>query len=143
MLFAEAPAKLSHEILRFFRLRRPLGEAGNSPVDFMRAIEDHLNHFPNSPRKLELQRALLKTAIDLKDTKRIISFGERVLAVQPDDPALLQQVSIALVREASGASAEKALIYAAHFEQIERQLAKTIETGEVTGRDAARRKDET
>jgi thiol-disulfide isomerase/thioredoxin len=124
-------------------LQRALGEAGNSPVDFIRAIEDHLNHFPNSPRKLELQRALLKTAIDLKDTKRIISFGERVLAVQPDDPALLQQVSIALLREGSPASAGKALTYGAHFEQLQRQLAKTIETGEVTGRDAARRKDET
>jgi thiol-disulfide isomerase/thioredoxin len=138
LLSAQPPVDTEQE-----SLQRALGEAGNSPVDFMRAIEDHLNHFPNSPRKLELQRALLKTAIDLKDTKRIISFGERVLAVQPDDPALLQQVAIALVREASPASAEKALTYAAHFEQLERQLAKTIDTGEVTGRDAARRKDET
>ena len=120
-------------------LQRALGEAGNSPVDFVRALEDHLNRFPNSPRKVELERALIKTAIELKDTRRIITFGERVLAVQPDDPALLQQVSIALVREGSPASAEKALKYAAHFEQMEREAAKDLGSG----RDAARRKDET
>ncbi len=124
-------------------LQRALGEAGNSPVDFIRALEDHLNHFPNSPRKLELERALVKTAIDIKDTKRIILFGERVLASQPDDPALLQQVSIALVREGSAPNAEKALSYAAHFEQIERESAKEIGSGQLTGREAARRKDET
>ena len=124
-------------------LQRALGEAGNSPVDFIRALEDHLNHFPNSPRKLELQRALVKTAIDLKDTRRIVAFGERVLAAQPDDPALLQQVSIALVREGSPQSAEKALSYSTHFEQIERELAKDLGSGQLTGREAARRKDET
>jgi len=124
-------------------LQRALGEAGNSPVDFIRALEDHLNHFPNSPRKLELERALVKTAIDLKDTKRTILFGERVLAAQPDDVALLQQVSIALVREGSPASAEKALTYAARFEQMERESAKEIGAGQFTGREAGRRKDET
>jgi thiol-disulfide isomerase/thioredoxin len=130
-------------------LQRVLGEAGNSPVDFIRALEDHLNHFPNSPRKLELERALVKTAIDLKDTKRIIVFGERVLEVQPDDPALLQQVAIALVRDAGPPSrdagaqnATKALEYSLRFENIERELAHSLQAQKLSGREAARRKDE-
>lgn len=30
-------------------LRQALGEAGNSPVDFVRALEAHLQKFPNTP----------------------------------------------------------------------------------------------
>jgi len=41
-------------------LQTAIGEAGNSSVDFARAIENHLKHFPNSPRRIELERALIK-----------------------------------------------------------------------------------
>jgi hypothetical protein len=52
-------------------LQRALGDAGNSPVDFLRAIEDHLNRYPNAPRKADLERALVKAATELKDAKRV------------------------------------------------------------------------
>src|ERR1700736_6333113 len=61
-------------------LQQALGEAGNSPVDFVRALENHIAKFPNSPKRAELERALLKTAMDLKDNPRMIRYGERVLA---------------------------------------------------------------
>ena len=77
-------------------LQRAMGEAGTNPLEIMRALEDHLNRFPNSPRKADFERVLVKTAIEAKDSKRIARFGERVLALQPDDPQLLQQVASAL-----------------------------------------------
>src|SRR5260370_27961910 len=70
-------------------LQRALGEAGNSPVDFIRAIEQHLKSFPNSARRAELERAVVKTAIDLNDDPRIIPFGESVLQREPDSLMIL------------------------------------------------------
>ena len=38
----------------------------------MRALENHLAKYPNSPKKPEIERALVKAAIELKDDRRII-----------------------------------------------------------------------
>ena len=122
-------------------LQRALGEAGNSPVDFIRALEDHLAHFPDTPRRAELERALVKTAIDLKDSKRVIIYGERVLARQPDDIQLLQHVGVALLHQGDKFGAEKALEYGRHLQKLEEDAAKGIRTE--TGRDAVRGKDQT
>src|SRR5947207_11185643 len=48
-------------------LSQALGEAGNSPVDFVHALENHISKYPNSPKRSELERALVKSAMDLKD----------------------------------------------------------------------------
>src|SRR5690242_8967621 len=48
-------------------LSQALGEAGNSPVDFIHALENHIAKYPNSPKRSELERALVKSAMDLKD----------------------------------------------------------------------------
>src|SRR5260370_32858962 len=56
-------------------LSQALGEAGNSPVDFVRALENHISKYPNSPKRSELERALVKSAMDLKDNARIIRWG--------------------------------------------------------------------
>ena len=61
------------------QLSNALSEAGSSPIEFIRTLERHLAKFPNSPRKAELERALAKAAIENKDDKRIIQYGERVL----------------------------------------------------------------
>jgi thiol-disulfide isomerase/thioredoxin len=122
-------------------LQQALGEAGNSPVEFVRAIEDHLRKFPNSPRKAELERALVKTAIELRDDPRIIEYGERILARDPDNIPVLGSVSTALLHKGDKASAEKALDHARHFEQLIDDGAKN-DTTPRSGREEAKRKDE-
>lgn len=99
-------------------LRSALGEAGNSPVDFLRALENHLVKFPNSPRRPELERAIVKSSVDLKDDPRIVKYGERVLAREPDDAQILERVSVALLRQGGKENAERALKYAKHFREI-------------------------
>jgi len=47
-------------------LRQAISETGNSPIEMAHAIEHHLRQYPNSPQKAELERALMKTAIDLR-----------------------------------------------------------------------------
>ena len=37
-----------------------LAEAGNSQIDFVRALENHLAKYPGSPKKPEIERALVE-----------------------------------------------------------------------------------
>ena len=99
-------------------LRQALGEAGASPVDFIRALEGHLAKFPKSSRRGELERALVKSAIDLKDNSRIIRWGEKVLEREPDDPQVLERVIVALLQTGDPASAARALNYAHRFTKL-------------------------
>ncbi len=99
-------------------LRQALGEAGASPVDFIRALESHLAKFPQSSRRAELERALVKSAIDIKDNARIIRWGEKVLERQPDDPQVLERVIVALLQKGDPASAERALSYNHRFTKL-------------------------
>lgn len=99
-------------------LQQAVAEAGNSSVDLVRALENHLRRYPNAPGKADLERALLKAAIDLKDDQRTILYGEPVLSRDPDNIQILQYLSTALVRQGDQADAEKALDHAKHLEQV-------------------------
>src|SRR5215813_421083 len=90
-------------------LETALAEAGTSPVDYLRALEKHLAKYPNSPRKAELERAAARAAIDAGDDRRIIRYGERVLAAKPDDVTLLEPVARALAGTGGEESAKSAL----------------------------------
>jgi thiol-disulfide isomerase/thioredoxin len=123
-------------------LQRALGEAGNSPVDFMRAIEQHLKSFPNSVRRAELERAVVKTAIDLNDDRRIIQFGENVLQREPDNLQVLERVATALLHNGDKASAERALEHARHDAQVIQNMYKDDKFTPGSGRESAKRKDD-
>src|SRR5579872_2573719 len=79
-------------------LQQAVAEAGTSPVELVHALENHLQKFPNSPRRAEIERALAKTAIDIRDDARTIQYGQLTLARDPDNVALLGSVSTALLR---------------------------------------------
>jgi len=123
-------------------LQEALGEAGNSPVDFLRALENHLAQFPNSPRRAELEAALAKTAIELNDDKRIILYGDKVLARIHDDTQMLQSVCAALLRSSDQAAAFRALGYA---ETLQRVYLNAAESGakNASDRDRVKLKEQT
>lgn len=98
-------------------LQQALAEAGNSPVDIVRALENHLKQYPDSARRPDLEGALLKASIDLNDDARIIRYGEAALVSNPDNVQILEHVSTALIRQADKESAARALDHAQHLEQ--------------------------
>jgi thiol-disulfide isomerase/thioredoxin len=100
------------------QLSRALGEAGNSPVDYIRALEKHLAKFPNSARRNDIERALVKAAIEAKDDRRVIEYGERVLAREPDDAQILEKVVRSLLVSGARDTSERALKYARHYEEL-------------------------
>ena len=106
------------------QLSNALAEAGSSPVDFMRALEAHLAKYPNSKHKAEIERALIKAAIEAKDEKRIVLYGERVLATDANDLQILDRVTRALLATDDKANAEKALGYARRYEKAVAEMGK-------------------
>jgi hypothetical protein len=93
-------------------LGRALSEAGNSPVEFIRVLEAHLARYPESKRRDDVERALVKAAMEVKDNRRIALYGERVLARDSADLQLLDRVARALLATGGADGAKRALQYA-------------------------------
>jgi hypothetical protein len=105
-------------------LNRALSEAGNSPVEFIRALEKHLEKYPKTSRRNDLERAIVKAAIDSRDEKRIIQYGERVLAREGDDVKILDRVTRALLSSDDKENAQKAVKYAQRYAEVVGALRK-------------------
>src|SRR5947209_18645010 len=70
-------------------LSRALQEAGGSQVDFIHALENHIAKYPNSARRREIERALVKAALETHDATRVAKYGTRVLENDPDNLQVL------------------------------------------------------
>jgi thiol-disulfide isomerase/thioredoxin len=101
-----------------------LGEAGNSPLEFARVLEKHLEKYPKSTQRDELERALVKAAMEANDKVRTLTWGEKSLAKNIDQPQLLERVARILLETDDKDRAERALKYAKQFEQLLRGLVK-------------------
>ena len=122
-------------------LRAVLGETNGSAIDMIRAFEVHLKKFPTSSKRFEIEKALVKSAIEVKDERRIIEYGERVLEREADLQTL-DRVSNALLLNprATKSMAERGHKYSKQFEELVLQIEKEPAPG--NRRDAARKKDE-
>jgi thiol-disulfide isomerase/thioredoxin len=120
-------------------LQQALREAGSSPLEFARVLEKHLEKYPESPQRDELQRSIVKAAIEADDKRRILLWGERVLEKNPDNPQILERVARLLLTGAEKPAAERALKYAKKFEEILRALE---EEGPSSGREKAQLMEE-
>jgi thiol-disulfide isomerase/thioredoxin len=110
-------------------LGKALAEAGNSQIDFIRALESHLAKYPNSAKRPEIERALVKASIDLKDDRRIILYGEWVLDHEAGDPHVLDRVTRALLSSDAKDTSERALQYAQRYEEQVAALRKQTPAG--------------
>jgi thiol-disulfide isomerase/thioredoxin len=105
-------------------LSQTLGEAGSSPIEMVRALEAHLAKFPQTTKRAELERVLAKAAIENKDDRRIILYGERVLSREQDDLQLLDRVARALLATDAKETSERALKYARRYEELVVEMRK-------------------
>ncbi|MBK5290924.1 MAG: TlpA family protein disulfide reductase [Acidobacteriia bacterium] len=98
-------------------LRQGLQEAGNSQVDFIRVLESHLFQYPQTMQRAELERTIVKAATEVKDNRRIVLYGERVLSREPDNRDLLDRVTRLLLAGEDKEKSGRALEYARRLEQ--------------------------
>jgi thiol-disulfide isomerase/thioredoxin len=120
-LLALAPAVFAQTSGEQQDLNQALGEAGASPVEYLRALEQHLRKYPDSPRRAELERAAARAAIEAHDGERTILYGERVLSRQAGDLPLLDAITQALLTADSPDTGQRALKYALRIEELTRQ----------------------
>jgi thiol-disulfide isomerase/thioredoxin len=107
-------------------LRQVLSAGSSSAVDLIAALESHLAKYPDSPKKDDIERAIVKSAIQAKDYHRIAIHGVRVLGEDPDNPPTLDAVCRALLLERTEAQSREALKWAKHFETYLRALTKEM-----------------
>jgi len=99
-------------------LREALADAGNSQPDFIRAIERHLARYPQTTQRAELERAVVRAAIELRDSRRVVRYGEAVLAREPQSVDILERVSRYLLDTEDREQAKRSLEYAQRLENI-------------------------
>jgi thiol-disulfide isomerase/thioredoxin len=117
-------------------LQQAVSEAGNSSIDLTRSLEAFLKKYPDATQMKEIERALAKAAIDNKDDRRTIFYGERVLASTPDDMLVLDRVSRAELTLGGKENSEKALAHARRFQEIVEKLP------EASGQGSAKMREE-
>ncbi|MEZ5398258.1 MAG: TlpA disulfide reductase family protein [Bryobacteraceae bacterium] len=99
-------------------LQAALADAGSSQLDFARAIERHLEKYPLSAQRAELERAAARAAVEARDPDLIVRFGERVLAREPQNIELLERVSRYLLNSSEAPESKRALDYASRLENL-------------------------
>jgi thiol-disulfide isomerase/thioredoxin len=131
------PAEAAAEAARLEQadLQKAMAESSSS-LDLSRALEAFLQKYPNTTQRLDVDRLLAKAAIDVKDDKRIVQYGERVLAATPDDVLMLDRVANSLEALGGKERAERAIRYARKFEDIIDGLPVT------PGKDAPQRQED-
>jgi thiol-disulfide isomerase/thioredoxin len=117
-------------------LQRAVNEAGASSIDLTRVLEEFLIKYPQATQLKEIERALAKAAIDNKDDRRTVLYGERVLASTPDDMLILDRVSRAELTLGGKDNAEKAFAHSRRFQELVEKLPES------TGLGAAKRMEE-
>jgi thiol-disulfide isomerase/thioredoxin len=132
----QEPAKVSPAEQENKDLIASLQESGTSPVDIVRALEGFLKKYPAAAQRVQIERALARASIDVKDNERIVRWGESALAQSPDDMLLLDRVARSLLEIGGRENAEKSLKYSREFEQNIRKAAPP------DGRDAGRKQDD-
>ncbi len=103
-------------------LQESLGEVGSSQIDFIRALEKHLLKYPKSEQRPDLERALLKAAMEIKDQRRTLLYGEKALTSDPSNLEVLERVSRYLLVGDDRALAKRALEYAKRLEAVLRPM---------------------
>jgi thiol-disulfide isomerase/thioredoxin len=123
-------------------LQKALSEGGNSATEYVLAIENHLKKYPNSPRRADLESALVKAAIQLNDDQRLIEYGERVLSREPDNVQLLEHLATALVHQGDKVHAQKALEHARHLADLIQSQYQDEKFAPGGGQQEVKRKDD-
>ena len=95
-----------------------LTNANASPVDLVRELEAFLKKYPQTSQRANIDRTLVKAAIDTKDDARTVLYGERVLALTPEDVQVLDRVAHSLLALGGRENAEKSLHYAQAFGKL-------------------------
>ncbi len=148
--FAQEPPKVSPPVaqtppspaeLEQQELLAGLTEANQSAVDIIRFLEAFIKTHPQAAQRKDIENVLARAAVESKDDRRTILYGQRVLASTQDDVLLLDRVSRSLLiypgtEKERRDNALLAFGYATAF------ATKIVQAPPVDGKEASRKQDE-
>jgi len=95
----------------------------DNPQVLIKNLEAFLERFPTSARREQVLQFVYQSALRANDPQTAIQYGEKLLVLKPDDPALLSSLVDLLDRQDDASSRVKALQYAMKFvERAEREV---------------------
>jgi len=117
-------------------LQDAVRSAGENPQVLIKNLEAFLERFPASARREHVLQFIYNSALRANDPQTAIQYGEKWLALKPDNPALLSSLVDLLDRQDDASSRAKALQYAMKFvERAEREFQESPHTA--AGMDSA------
>src|SRR5947207_3066626 len=95
-------------------LQQAISKAGNDRAALVRNLEVFLKEYPDSRQRPQIYRALVEASLQLRDNARAAGYGERIVALSPDDISMTiltiqlleQDGDEAALRRAAGDPAE-------------------------------------
>jgi thiol-disulfide isomerase/thioredoxin len=121
---AEKPALEAQESQA---LRDAVRSSEDNPQVLIKNLEAFLERFPASAQREQVLQFIYKSALRANDPQTAAKYGEKLLALKPDDPALLPSLVDLLDRQGDASSRVKALQYAMKF--VERAEKEAKESG--------------
>jgi thiol-disulfide isomerase/thioredoxin len=98
----------------------------DNPQVLIKNLEAFLERFPASAQREQVLQFIYKSALRANDPQTAAQYGEKLLALKPDDPALLSSLVDLFDRQDDAASRAKALQYATKFvERAEREVKES------------------
>ncbi len=92
-------------------LERAIADSGNDIAARVRTLEAYLKEFPEAPRKAGVYRALAEAAVQLRDFPKAIDYSERLIALHPEDSAMMLFAADLLEKQGDARSLVKAAGY--------------------------------
>lgn len=110
-------------------LQNIIQQAGNDRAALVRNLEDFLKRFPDAPRKLEIYRAIVESAMQLHDSARALNYAERIVALNPEDISVTMLAIDLLERSDDEAGLSRATDYAS-------RLLDRVQKSQITSKSA-------
>jgi len=106
-------------------LQRAIEEAATDRAALVRNLEDYLRRFPEAPRKAQVYRAIVESAMQLRDMQRALDYAERIITLRPDDAEMMLFAVDLLERAGDDASLTRAVGYATRvLDRVEKSAAE-------------------
>jgi thiol-disulfide isomerase/thioredoxin len=114
-------------------LNNAIAETSGSPIDFIRALEKHLEKYPASAQRAAIEDTIVKTAIEANENRWIAAYGEKTLARQVSpELQLLDRVARALLDTETADAGVRALTVARRYEITIMEMAARHPEGHLT-----------
>jgi thiol-disulfide isomerase/thioredoxin len=120
---AQTVEKPSLEAQESQALQEAVRSAADNPQVLIKNLETFLKRFPASARREQILQFIYKSALRANDPQTAIQYGEKLLELKPDDPALLSSLVDLFDRQDDASSRVKALQYATKFVELAERRA--------------------